>query len=85
MAKMGETLQVLSHFFIFCHVEVPLSWCLCWKIFFSIPPCLFTVHIRPVLSPCQAGNAFLRIQFHIHKVYMIIYCVFYFLYTLSLL
>ena len=20
-----------------------------------IPPCLFTVHIRPVLSPCQAG------------------------------
>ena len=21
-----------------------------------IPPYLFTVHIRPVLSPCQAGN-----------------------------
>ena len=21
-----------------------------------IPPFLFTVHIRPVLSPCQAGN-----------------------------
>ena len=21
-----------------------------------IPPCLFTVHVRPVLSPCQAGN-----------------------------
>ena len=24
--------------------------------FFLIPPCLFTVHVRPVLSPCQAGN-----------------------------
>ena len=21
-----------------------------------IPPYLFTVHVRPVLSPCQAGN-----------------------------
>ena len=27
-----------------------------FQIFFSILPCLFTVHIRPVLSPCQAGN-----------------------------
>ena len=26
------------------------------EIFFLILPCLFTVHIRPVLSPCQAGN-----------------------------
>ena len=23
---------------------------------FCFPPCLFTVHFRPVLSPCQAGN-----------------------------
>ena len=23
-----------------------------------IPPYLFTVHVRPVLSPCQAGNTF---------------------------
>ena len=23
-----------------------------------IPPYLFTVHVRPVLSPCQAGNTY---------------------------
>ena len=86
MAKTGETLTGSISFLPFlkvliCHVEVPLSCCLCWEIFFSIPPCLFTVHVRPVLSPCQAGNTFLRIQFHIHKEYMIIYRMFYLLYT----
>ena len=55
-----------------CHVVVPLSYCFCWEIFFFIPPCLFTVHVRPVLSPCQVGNTFLHIQFfvytEVHKI-----------------
>ena len=37
--------------------RAPLSFILFREIFFLlIPPFLFTVHIRPVLSPCQAGN-----------------------------
>ena len=34
----------------------PLSFNCFRRFFFLIPPCLFTVHIRPVLSPCQASN-----------------------------
>ena len=34
----------------------PLSFNCFREIFFLILPCLFTVHIRLVLSPCQAGN-----------------------------
>ena len=37
--------------------RAPLSFILFQEIFFLlIPPYLFTVHIGPVLSPCQAGN-----------------------------
>ena len=59
--KWGRAKRVLS---IFCRVKE--RSCSFWnstfkfqlfqEIFFSILPCLFTVHIRPVLSPCQAGN-----------------------------
>ena len=31
--------------------------------FLLIPPCLFTVHVRPVLSPCQAGNTCYTLTF----------------------
>ena len=57
----GEPKWVLSHF---CHVIkkghghfriAPLSFN-CSGDFLLILPCLFTVHVRPVLSPCQAGN-----------------------------
>ena len=33
------------------------------EIFFLIRPCLFTVHIRPVLSPCQASNTCCTLTF----------------------
>ena len=63
--KWGRAKWVLSHF---CHhgkgnfgdlrKVAPLSLIGFGSFFFSllIPPCLFTVHVRPVLSPCQAGN-----------------------------
>ena len=34
----------------------PLSLSCFRRFSLLIPPCLFTVHVRPVLSPCQAGN-----------------------------
>ena len=34
----------------------PLSLIYSRRFSILIPPCLFTVHVRPVLSPCQAGN-----------------------------
>ena len=34
----------------------PLSLNYFGRFSILIPPCLFTVHVRPVLSPCQAGN-----------------------------
>ena len=58
--KRGRAKQVLSHF---CHVVkkshghfriAPLSLN-CFGDFLWIPPCLFTVHVRLVLSPCQTG------------------------------
>ena len=59
--KRGRAKWVLSHF---CHVKE--RSCSFWnstfkfqlfqEIFFLILPCLFTVQIRLVLSPCQAGN-----------------------------
>ena len=55
MAKTGETFTG-SVLFLSGFV-VPLSFfrCRVRKIFFFIPRLLFTVHVRPVLSPCQAG------------------------------
>ena len=38
----------------------PLSFNCFGRFSFLIPPCLFTVHIKPVLSPCQAGNTCLH-------------------------
>ena len=61
--KRGRAKRVLSHFC--CHVKrsignfwkvAPLSLNCYGRFSVLIPPCLFTVHIRPVLSPCQAGN-----------------------------
>ena len=34
----------------------PLSLIYFGRFSILIPPCLFTVHVRPVLSPCQASN-----------------------------
>ena len=60
--KWGRAKRVLSHF---CrHVKrslghfwkvAPLSLNCFGRFSILIPPCLFTVHVRPVLSPCQAG------------------------------
>ena len=61
--KQGRAKRVLSRFC--CHVRkshghfwkiAPLSLNCFGRFSILIPPCLFTVHIRPVLSPCQAGN-----------------------------
>ena len=59
--KWGRAKRVLSRF---CCVKdrscsfwnSTFKFQLFQEIFFLIPPCLFTVHIRPVLSPCQASN-----------------------------
>ena len=61
--KQGRAKQVLSRF---CRHEkkkvddlrkvAPLSLIGFGRFSLLIPPCLFTVHVRPVLSPCQAGN-----------------------------
>ena len=62
--KWGRAKQVLSRF---CGVKEMLCSFLrstfklvqlFREIFFLITPCLFTVHIRPFLSPRQAGNTF---------------------------
>ena len=37
-----------------------------------IPPYLFTVHIRPVLSPCQAGNTCYMLSCFFKNVYNIV-------------
>ena len=61
--KWGRAKWVLSHFC--CHVKrsignfrrvAPLSMNCFGRFSVLIPPYLFTVHVRPVLSPCQAGN-----------------------------
>ena len=61
--KRGRAKRVLSHF---CrHVKrsignlrkvAPLSLNCFGRFSVLIPPYLFTVHVRPVLSPCQASN-----------------------------
>ena len=39
----------------------------CLGDFLVIPPLLFTVHVRPVLSPCQAGDYKLFSHNHAYK------------------
>ena len=61
--KRGRAKRVLSRF---CHIKK--NSCSFWnstfkfqlfqEIFYLILPCLFTVHIRPVFNPCQAGNTY---------------------------
>ena len=61
--KRGRAKRVLSRF---CRhgkeilgnlrIVAPLSLNYFGRFSILIPPCLFTVHVRPVLSPCQAGN-----------------------------
>ena len=63
MAKTGESQMGSVSFLSSCKKE---SWLFLNSAFkfdlfsgdflFCFPPCLFTVHFRPVLSPCQAGN-----------------------------
>ena len=63
MAKTGRAKRVLSRF---CRHEkgnfrvwrriAPLSLIGFGSFSLLFPPFLFTVHVRPVLSPCQAGN-----------------------------
>ena len=61
--KRGRAKWVLSHFcrqgkgnFGDWKKVAPLSLIDFGSFSLLIPPCLFTVHVRPVLSPCQAGN-----------------------------
>ena len=62
--KRGRAKWVLSHFcrlIIKSHRHILKSSTFKFELFsgdflFCFPPCLFTVHIRPVLSPCQASN-----------------------------
>ena len=61
--KRGRAKWVLSRF---CRLIIrshghfwkvaPLSLRCFGRFSVLFPPCLFTVHFRPVLSPCQAGN-----------------------------
>ena len=77
--KRGRAKWVLSHF---CHVkERSRSFLkstfklvqLFREISFLIPPCLFTVHIRLVLSPCQAGNTLFIITCLCLQTYLQVY------------
>ena len=61
--KWGRAKRVLSRFcrhgkgnFGDLRKVAPLSLIGFGSFSLLIPPCLFTVHVRPVLSPCQAGN-----------------------------
>ena len=68
MAKTGESqtgsVSFLSYWRIilkiFCdNLKEKSTFKLCYisgDFLLLIPPFLFTVHVRPVLSPCQAGN-----------------------------
>ena len=66
MAKMGESQtgsvsflslgKIILEFLVNLRKGAPSSFCFVSGDFLLlIPPYLFTVHIRPVLSPCQAG------------------------------
>ena len=61
--KRGRAKRVLSRFcrhgkgnFGDLRKVAPLSLIGFGSFSLLIPPCLFTVHVRLVLSPCQAGN-----------------------------
>ena len=63
MAKTGESqtgsvsfLSSIKRSFNKLRRVAPLSLINFRRFSILIPPCLFTVHVRPVLSPCQAGN-----------------------------
>ena len=63
MAKMGESQTGSVLFLSSCkrgmgnlRKVAPLSLNCFGRFSVLIPPYLFTVHVRPVLSPCQASN-----------------------------
>ena len=63
MAKTGESqtgsvsfLSSLKRSLSNLRRVAPLSLIYSRRFSILFPPCLFTVHVRPVLSPCQAGN-----------------------------
>ena len=63
MAKMGESQMGSVSFLSLWKINfgnlrkvAPLSLICFGRFSLLIPPYLFTVHIRPVLNPCQASN-----------------------------
>ena len=63
MQKRGRAKQVLSRFWrvikeslLFLENSTFKSELFREIFYLYVCPCLFTVHVRPVLSPCQAGN-----------------------------
>ena len=58
MAKMGESQTGSVSFLCMGNLRrvAPLSLNYFGRFSILILPYLFTVHVRPVLSPCQAGN-----------------------------
>ena len=87
--KWGRAKRVLSRF---CREEkrkinfeilgnlrkrAPLSfYVISGDFLLLLPPYLFTVHIRPVLSPCQAGNTYCILSCFFKNVYNIVNTIF---------
>ena len=87
--KRGRAKRVLSRF---CREEkrkinfeilgnlrkrAPLSfYVISGDFLLLLPPYLFTVHIRPVLSPCQAGNTYCILSCFFKNVYNIVNTIF---------
>ena len=87
--KWGRAKRVLSRF---CREEkrkinfeilgnlrkrAPLSfYVISGDFLLVLPPYLFTVHIRPVLSPCQAGNTYCILSCFFKNVYNIVNTIF---------
>ena len=81
--KRGRAKRVLSHFcreekiilkfLVILGKEAPSSFCyISGDFLLLIPPYLFTVHVRPVLSPCQASNTCCILSCFFKYVYNII-------------
>ena len=86
--KRGRPKRVLSHF---CREErkinfeilgnlrkrAPLSfYVISGDFLLLLLPYLFTVHVRPVLSPCQAGNTYCILSCFFKIVYNIVNTIF---------
>ena len=61
-----------NNFGILCNLKERSTFKFCiisGDFLLLIPPYLFTVHIRPVLSPCQAGNTYCMLSCFFKNVY----------------